>query len=180
MKNFLFGARTWRVLLCLSYVLRVQFLTALPADTTSFDFRTTGHGAQSFHAQLHIDSLGGSMNLMPFCDQIFYGSLRDPHIVLEKSSNFLSSGCFPLRSYYPLRIMGEGWLTSSGDKGWFFVPPNVLPGDTNVFLPGAGPHKVYWLSADHPDGVGVESMWDGRRVKSIYKDGRWIKRIRLP
>jgi hypothetical protein len=47
-------------------------------------------------------------------------------------------------------------------------------------LPGAGPHKVYWLSADHPDGVGVESMWDGRRVKSIYKDGRWIKRIRLP
>lgn len=180
MKNFLFGARTWRVLLCLSYVLRVQFLTALPTDTTSFDFRTTGHGAQSFQAQLHIDSLGGSMNLMPFCDQIFYGSLRDPHIVLEKSSNFLSSGCFPLRSYYPLRIMGEGWLTSSGDKGWFFVPPNVLPGDTNVFLPGVGPHKVYWLSADHPDGVGVESMWDGRRVKSIYTDGRWIKRIRLP
>jgi hypothetical protein len=120
------------------------------------------------------------MNLMPFCDQIFYGSLRDPHIVLEKSSNFLSSGCFPLRSYYPLRIVGEGWLTSSGDKGWFFVPPNVLPGDTNVFLPGVGPHKVYWLSADHPDGVGVESMCDGRRVKSIYKDGRWIKRIRLP
>ena len=71
---------------------------------------------------------------MPFCDQIFYGSLRDPHIVLEKSSNFLSSGCFPLRSYYPLRIVGEGWLTSSGDKGWFFVPPNVLPGDTNVFF----------------------------------------------
>ena len=100
MKNFLFGARIWRVLLCLSYVLRVQFLTALPADTTSFDFRTIGHGAQSFQAQLHIDSLGGSMNLMPFCDQIFYGSLRDPHIVLEKSSNFLSSGCFPLRSYY--------------------------------------------------------------------------------
>ncbi|MGB1735933.1 MAG: hypothetical protein ACPHGZ_05890, partial [Schleiferiaceae bacterium] len=83
MKNFLFGARTWRVLLCLSYVLRVQFLTALPADTTSFDFQTIGHGAQSFQAQLHIDSLGGSMNLMPFCDQIFYGSLRDPHIVLE-------------------------------------------------------------------------------------------------
>lgn len=148
-------------------------------DTVIFDFRTHGINAQSFQSRLYVDTLGFStMQVMPFCDQYYIGSVLDPHLAIQKNSISLEQACYPQSSYYPLIAVGEGWLEATGDPGYFFVPPDVLPGHQPVLLQGAGPHKVYWLGADHPDNEHVVD-WNNWSIKAERKNGRWLKHIRI-
>jgi len=57
----------------------------------------------------------------------------------------------PKSSHYPIYLVGEGTLKSFGAQGWFFLPPNLYSSNKPLTLVGRGPHKVYWLGADHPD-----------------------------
>lgn len=154
-------------------------LESPPMDTVVFDFRTHGSNAQSFQSRLYVDTLGFStMQVMPFCDQYYIGSVLDPHLAIQKNSISLEQACYPQSSYYPLIAVGEGWLEATGDPGYFFIPPDVLPGHQPVLLQGAGPHKVYWLGADHPDNERVVD-WNNWSIKAERKNGRWLKHIRI-
>jgi len=152
---------------------------SLSRDTVVFDFRTSGIAAQSFQSRLYVDTLGfATMNVQTFCDQHYIGNVLDPHLAIYKQSVPLEQACYPKSSFYPLMAVGEGWLEASGDPGYFFIPPDVLPGHQPVFLQGMGPHKIYWLGADHPD---VERVfnWNNRSVRAERKNGQWLKKIRI-
>lgn len=164
--------------ICLS-PLSALGLESLRMDTVIFDFRTHGINAQSFQSRLYVDTMGfATMNAMPFCDQYYIGSVLDPHLAIQKQSDSFEQACYPQSSFYPLIAVGEGWLEASGDPGYFFIPPDVLPGHQPVLLQGTGPHKVYWLGADHPD---VEHVfeWNNRSVRAERKNGSWRRHIRI-
>ena len=122
-------------------------------DTVDFYFQSQsnrGVAIGSFHARLLIDP-AFTKAFMPCCDQLFLGGPLQPQLVLRKSKTSMTIANYPKSSYYPIMVVGEGALTSKGAPGYFYLPPNIYPGTSTVNLQGAGPHKVYWLGADHPD-----------------------------
>jgi hypothetical protein len=139
-------------------------------DTVDFYFQSQASrqaAATTFHAKLMIDPVF-STQFMPCCDQLFLGSALQPQLVLRKSKSSVTVANFPKSSYYPLMVVGEGVLTAKGAPGYFYLPPNIYPGTSAVALRGKGPHKVYWLGADHPDvSMGEELVADPLALPEI-------------
>ena len=121
-------------------------------DTVVFDFHSTGRFQASYQATLYIDS-AYSTHFMPCCDQIALNGPLSPGVSVLKRNTMLSKAHYPKSSFYPIQIVGEGVLRAQGAPGYFFLPPNVIRGTQSITLKGAGPHKVYWLGQDHPDGM---------------------------
>ena len=101
-------------------------------------------------ASLFIDSAFKS-TYMACCDQPFTGTSLAPQLTLLKAGIPLVVNHMPKSSHYPIYLVGEGTLKSTGAQGWFFFPPNLYASNKPLTLVGRGPHKVYWLGADHPD-----------------------------
>lgn len=177
-------------------------------DTVQFSFTTAARiGGGSYTASLYIDPAFGP-SFMPCCDQIYLGSPLQTQVVVRKAKTSLSVANYPRSSYYPIMVVGEGTLSAKGAPGYFFVAPNIIPGHQNVVLKGKGPHKVYWLGADHPDASGdgkvaeqlsleelpplpdhkaLKQAWDilgrpggpGANFELQFIDGEWKKVVRV-
>lgn len=124
-------------------------LSAQP-DTVLFQWTTTGKNAAWYQSALYIDSAYKS-GYMSCCDQLQVLGPLTPQLSLIKGTTPLIRMYCPKSSYYPLYLVGEGTLLSSGAPGWFFLPPNIYASNKPLKITGKGPHKVYWLGADHPD-----------------------------
>jgi hypothetical protein len=149
-----------------------SFLKPLKADKSStfpekfnlslgsvvFDFVTSGKSSQSFQCTLLIDS-SFSSSFMPCCDQLYIGSKLDPQVSIKKNSSSMSVAHYPKSSFYEIFAVGQGIVTASGSPGYFFVPPNIYFGHIPLQLLGPGPHKIYWLEADHIDETGHLQEW---------------------
>ena len=122
----------------------------IQADTVHFEWKTTGKSSAVYQASLFIDSAFKS-TYMPCCDQAFTGTSLAPQLTLLKAGMPLVVNHMPKSSHYPIYLVGEGTLKSFGAQGWFFFPPNLYASNKPLTLVGRGPHKVYWLGADHPD-----------------------------
>jgi hypothetical protein len=122
----------------------------LNLDSVVFDFTTSGKSSKSYQGILLIDSMFSS-NFMPCCDQLYIGGKLDPQISIKKNNTSLCVANFPKRSFYEIFAIGQGIITAHGSPGYFFVPPNVHFGHLPLQLIGPGPHKIYWLDADHID-----------------------------
>ena len=87
---------------------------------------------------------------MACCDQPFTGTSLAPTDLTQSRYAF---GGKPHAKELALSHLpsGEGTLKSTGAQGWFFFPPNLYASNKPLTLVGRGPHKVYWLGADHPD-----------------------------
>ena len=123
---------------------------SVQADTVHFEWITSGAYGAAYTASLYIDSAYKN-TFMPCCDQLFLGGSLVPQISLIKGKTPLLISHTPKSAYYPIYLVGEGILKSYGAPGWFFLAPNIYPGDQPLCVSGEGPHKVYWLGADHPD-----------------------------
>ena len=123
---------------------------SIHADTVHFEWKTTGKYSAVYQASLFIDSAFKS-TYMPCCDQAFTGTSLTPQLTLLKAGMPLVVNHMPKSSHYPIYLVGEGTLKSFGAQGWFFFPPNLYASNKPLTLVGRGPHKVYWLGADHPD-----------------------------
>ena len=123
---------------------------SIQADTVHFEWKTTGKYSAVYQASLFIDSAFKS-TYMPCCDQAFTGTSLAPQLTLLKAGMPLVVNHMPKSSHYPIYLVGEGTLKSFGAQGWFFFPPNLYASNKPLTLVGRGPHKVYWLGADHPD-----------------------------
>lgn len=123
---------------------------SIHADTVHFEWKTTGKYSAVYQASLFIDSVFKS-TYMPCCDQAFTGNSLAPQLTLLKAGIPLVVNHMPKSSHYPIYLVGEGTLKSFGAQGWFFFPPNLYASNKPLTLVGRGPHKVYWLGADHPD-----------------------------
>lgn len=123
---------------------------SIHADTVHFEWKTTGKYSAVYQAILFIDSVFKS-TYMPCCDQAFTGNSLAPQLTLLKAGMPLVVNHMPKSSHYPIYLVGEGTLKSFGAQGWFFFPPNLYASNKPLTLVGRGPHKVYWLGADHPD-----------------------------
>ena len=123
---------------------------SIHADTVHFEWKTTGKYSAVYQASLFIDSAFKS-TYMPCCDQAFTGTSLAPQLTLLKAGMPLVVNHMPKSSHYPIYLVGEGTLKSFGAQGWFFFPPNLYASNKPLTLVGRGPHKVYWLGADHPD-----------------------------
>ena len=123
---------------------------SIHADTVHFEWKTTGKYSAVYQASLFIDSAFKS-TYMPCCDQAFTGTSLAPQLTLLKAGMPLVVNHMPKSSHYPIYLVGEGTLKSIGAQGWFFFPPNLYASNKPLTLVGKGPHKVYWLGADHPD-----------------------------
>jgi hypothetical protein len=123
---------------------------SIHADTVHFEWKTTGKYSAVYQASLFIDSAFKS-TYMPCCDQAFTGTSLAPQLTLLKAGMPLVVNHMPKSSHYPIYLVGEGTLKSFGAQGWFFFPPNLYASNKPLTLVGKGPHKVYWLGADHPD-----------------------------
>ncbi len=123
---------------------------SIHADTVHFEWKTTGKYSAVYQASLFIDSAFKS-TYMPCCDQAFTGNSLAPQLTLLKAGIPLVVNHMPKSSHYPIYLVGEGTLKSFGAQGWFFFPPNLYASNKPLTLVGRGPHKVYWLGADHPD-----------------------------
>ena len=123
---------------------------SIHADTVHFEWKTTGKYSAVYQASLFIDSVFKS-TYMPCCDQAFTGNSLAPQLTLLKAGMPLVVNHMPKSSHYPIYLVGEGTLKSFGAQGWFFFPPNLYASNKPLTLVGRGPHKVYWLGADHPD-----------------------------
>jgi len=123
---------------------------SIHADTVHFEWKTTGKYSAVYQASLFIDSAFKS-TYMPCCDQAFTGTSLAPQLTLLKAGMPLVVNHMPKSSHYPIYLVGEGTLKSFGAQGWFFLPPNLYSSNKPLTLVGKGPHKVYWLGADHPD-----------------------------
>ena len=142
----------------ISFGLALQNLPALSsvaplsiqADTVHFEWKTTGKSSGVYQASLFIDSTFKS-TYMACCDQPFTGASLAPQLTLLKAGMPLVVNHMPKSSHYPIYLVGEGTLKSTGAQGWFFFPPNLYASNKPLTLVGRGPHKVYWLGADHPD-----------------------------
>lgn len=136
-------------------------------DTVQFSFTTAARiGGGSYTASLYIDPVF-STSFMPCCDQIYLGSPLQTQVVVRKAKTSFAVANYPRSSYYPIMVVGEGTLTAKGAPGYFFVAPNIIPGHQNVVLRGKGPHKVYWLGADHPDGTGDSEYAEQLSVEEL-------------
>jgi hypothetical protein len=174
-------------------------------DTTWFNFTT---GAKSYQAMLLVDSSYQSA-FMPATDQLYMGALSKDHVSIQKGGGVrLLVGCYPVSSYYPIEVSGEGHLQTNGVPGWFWIPPNLIPSHQGLKINSKGLYKVHWLSRDHPDvvyndqgeAIGVQEhsphpvviegsgLWDilGRHgnansnIQFKYVDGRWVKIVQVP
>ena len=116
----------------------------LSLGSVVFDFVTSGKSSQSF---------------MPCCDQLYIGSKLDPQVSIKKNSSSMSVAHYPKSSFYEIFAVGQGIVTASGSPGYFFVPPNIYFGHIPLQLLGPGPHKIYWLEADHIDETGHLQEW---------------------
>ena len=125
----------------------------LNLDSVVFDFTTSGKSSKSYQGILLIDSMFSS-NFMPCCDQLYIGGKLDPQISIKKNNTSLCVANFPKRSFYEIFAIGQGIITAHGSPGYFFVPPNIHFGHLPLQLIGPGPHKIYWLDADHIDQTG--------------------------
>ena len=126
-----------------------RVLSAQP-DTVLFQWTTTGKNAAWYQSALYIDSAYKS-GYMSCCDQLqVLGPLTQQLSLIKGTTPLITMYC-PKSSYYPLYLVGEGTLLSSGAPGWFFLPPNIYASNKPLKITGKGPHKVYWLGADHPD-----------------------------
>ena len=126
-----------------------RVLSAQP-DTVLFQWTTTGKNAAWYQSALYIDSAYKS-GYMSCCDQLQVLGPLTPQLSLIKGTTPLITMYCPKSSYYPLYLVGEGTLLSSGAPGWFFLPPNIYASNKPLKITGKGPHKVYWLGADHPE-----------------------------
>jgi len=126
-----------------------RVLSAQP-DTVLFQWTTTGKNAAWYQSALYIDSAYKS-GYMSCCDQLqVLGPLTQQLSLIKGTTPLITMYC-PKSSYYALYLVGEGTLVSSGAPGWFFLPPNIYASNKPLKISGKGPHKVYWLGADHPD-----------------------------
>ncbi len=147
-----------------------------------FDFLTTGKNAAAYTCELIIDSTFQT-KIMTCCDIVSPSTMLVPHVAIRKSGANLSLAHYPLSSYYPIVAFGDGTLYATGSSGYFFLPPNLYAGSQPLQLKGPGPHKVYWLGEDHPDGSSLsaplieESGAEDATVRFI--SGKWQRRIRL-
>lgn len=126
------------------------FKSAVQPDTVSFEWTTTGKNAAVHTATLFIDS-AYKPTYMPCCDQLNISGPLSAQVSLLKPNAPLVKSHMPKSSYYPLYLVGDGELRSTGAPGWFFLPPNLYTSSKPLVIRGKGPHKVYWLGADHPD-----------------------------
>lgn len=123
---------------------------SIQADTVHFEWITSGAYGAAYKASLFIDSAYKS-TFMPCCDQLYLGGPLVPQIALIKGKTPLLISHTPKSTYYPIYLVGEGILNAYGAPGWFFLAPHIYPGNQPLCVSGEGPHKVYWLGADHPD-----------------------------
>ena len=138
----------------------------LNLSSVVFDFVTSGKSSQSFQCTLLIDS-SFSSSFMPCCDQLYMGGKLEPQVSMKKNSSSLSVAHYPKRSFYEIFAVGQGVVTASGSPGYFFVPPNIYFGHLPLELLGPGPHKIYWLEADHIDDIGPLQEWRDSSTVSI-------------
>ena len=133
-----------------SFHLPVDRVLSAQPDTVLFQWTTTGKNAAWYQSALYIDSAYKS-GYMSCCDQLqVLGPLEQQLSLIKGTTPLIRMYC-PKSSYYPLYLVGEGTLLSSGAPGWFFLPPNIYASNKPLKITGKGPHKVYWLGADHPD-----------------------------
>ena len=125
----------------------------LNLDSVVFDFATSGKSSKSYQCILRIDS-SFSSSFMPCCDQLYIGGKIDPQVSMKKNKTSMCVANFPKSSFYEIFAVGQGIITAQGSPGYFFVPPNVHFGHLPLQLIGPGPHKIYWLDADHIDEIG--------------------------
>ena len=140
--------------------------SSVQPDTVHFEWTTKGKGAAAYKSSLFIDSAYKN-TYMPCCDQLFLGGPLAPQLSLLKGMVPLLKNHTPKSSYYPIYLVGEGTLKSYGAPGWFFSAPNIHPGNKPLELIGAGPHKVYWLGADHPDVLGEQDEFTASEILGI-------------
>jgi hypothetical protein len=107
---------------------------------------------------------------MPCCDQLFLGGPLVPQLSLLKAGTPLLKSHMPKSTHYPIYLVGEGVLRASGAPGWFFLPPNIHAGNKPLTLTGPGPHKVYWLGADHPDVIGEQDEFSQSDILSLPEE----------
>ena len=146
-----------------------------------FDFQTTGKYSAVYSCELIIDSTFQT-TLMSCCDVVLPTAILSPHIAIRKAGTNLSLAHYPLSSYYPIIVYGDGTIYATGSAGYFFLPPNLYPSNQPLQLKGSGPHKVYWLGEEHPDGstdfsISKETEKEDATVRFI--SGKWQRRIRL-
>ncbi len=147
-----------------------------------FDFLTTGKNAAAYTCELVIDSTFQTQ-IMTCCDVITPSTILVPHVAIRKAGANLSLAHYPLSSYYPIVAFGNGTLYATGSSGYFFLPPNLYSGNQPLPLKGPGPHKVYWLGEDHPDGSSLVVPETEERIVEDgtvrFVSGKWQRRIRL-
>jgi autotransporter-associated beta strand protein len=152
---------------------QLNFKSAVQPDTVNFEWTTSGKGAASYKATLYIDS-AYKASYMSCCDQLFLGGPLAPQLSLLKAGTPLLRNHMPKSSHYPIYLVGEGVLKAFGAPGWFFLPPNIHAGTKPLTLSGPGPHKVYWLGADHPDNIGEQDELTERDIlglpEEVYPD----------
>ena len=143
-------------------------LSAQP-DTVLFQWTTTGKNAAWFQSSLYIDSAYKS-GYMSCCDQLqVLGPLTDQLSLIKGTTPLITMYC-PKSSYYPVYLVGEGILVSSGAPGWFFLPPNIHASNKPLKITGKGPHKVYWLGADHPDILNEgRCYWESDLLNEVHE-----------
>ena len=149
--------------------LKLNFKSAVQPDTVNFEWTTSGKGAASYKATLFIDSAYHA-SYMPCCDQLFLGGPLVPQLSLLKAGTPLLKNHMPKSTHYPIYLVGEGVLKASGAPGWFFLPPNIHAGTKPLTLSGPGPHKVYWLGADHPDIIGEQDEFTESEILGLPEE----------
>jgi len=136
----------------------------LSPDSVVFDFTTLGISSKSYQCTLLIDSAFNT-SFMTCCDQLYIGGKLTPQVSIRKNSTSMSLAHYPKSSFYEIYAVGEGIINASGSPGYFFVSPNVYFGHLPLHLVGPGPHKIYWLDADHIDEGGqIEEVRESSAV----------------
>ncbi|MGB1111980.1 MAG: hypothetical protein ACPG3S_02680 [Schleiferiaceae bacterium] len=143
---------------------------SIHADTVHFEWKTTGKYSAVYQASLFIDSAFKS-TYMPCCDQAFTGTSLAPQLTLLKAGMPLVVNHMPKSSHYPIYLVGEGTLKSTGAQGWFFYPPNLYASNKPLTMVGKGPHKVYWLGADHPDICPGQQLYFEEELLGTAREG---------
>lgn len=178
-------------------------------DTTHFIFTSTGSPSQVAQSTLYVSSQYHT-SFMPCCDHLFMAG-RPPFGVkiLKAGQVFCRVAHLPMSTNYPLEVVGEGELITSGVPGYFYYPPDLQSSTQPLRLKGNGPHVVYWLSTNHPDGSpvdqqdealllelpehaspippGAQGSWDllgrasegGSQVTLRWDGEKWVKEVRL-
>ncbi len=178
-------------------------------DTTHFIFTSSSSPSQVAQSTLYVNQ-NFDVSFMPCCDQLFMAGRPEFGVKIIKNGQvFCSVAHLPMSVNYPLEVSGEGALVTAGVPGYFYHPPHLQSSTQPLKLKGKGPHTVYWLSVNHPDGEAVspadnaaslwqdelapvapfqeQALWDllGRPAVEestfrLYWDGtKWVKEVRV-